>query len=137
MPGIGQLLSLVSFSPLPPLPPSILGISREPFLPKSSQRRISQQFSRDEEIISGLANPVWAGRRKWGGSSGDPTVSWAHCGEGEVTVKPLCFSLLLLWKRRGGKAAVTGDALNRIYPSKPALALSTNHIQFPAPQWLY
>lgn len=72
--------------------------------------------------------------RRCGGSSGNPTQlcpPW----EGEVTVKALVLSLL--WKWRAQKAGVTGDSLNRIHPCKPELALSTNHIQFPAPQWLY
>lgn len=58
----------------------VLWISKELSLPKSSLCRISQQFNRDEQIIPGLANPVWAGDA--GAAVGTPH-SCAHHEKGK------------------------------------------------------
>lgn len=72
--------------------------------------------------------------QEMGAAVGTP-LSLPPWGRGGSTVKSFHTVTLEVKGREGGSHR--GDSLNRIHPSKPLLALSTNHIQFPVPQWLY
>lgn len=73
--------------------------------------------------------------QEMGAAVGTPLSAVPTTGKGESAVKSFHTITLEVKGREGGSHR--GDSLSRIHPSKPLLALSTNHIQFPVPQWLY